>query len=251
MQRYTRQMTLPEVGLMGQIKLSEARIMVVGAGGLGVPVLQYLAGAGIGTIGVVDRENVELSNLHRQVLYRESDIGQPKAEVAAELINVRNSSITVVPTIARLDEENAIDLLKAYDVIVDCTDNFTARYLINDACIKLGKPLVFAAIYQFEGQLSVFNYKNGPTYRCLFPQPPLPSEVPNCAEAGVLGVLPGIMGLHQAGEVLKVILGMDEVCSGKLFCLNLKTLSSKMLSFQRNEEAVQAIKNAPLTPIRA
>lgn len=250
MQRYTRQMTLPEVGLMGQTKLSEARIMVVGAGGLGVPVLQYLAGAGIGAIGIVDPEKVELSNLHRQVLYRENDIGQPKAVVAAELINARNSSITVVPTIARLDEENAFDLLKAYDVIVDCTDNFTTRYLINDACIKLGKPLVFAAIYQFEGQLSVFNYQNGPTYRCLFPQPPLPSEVPNCAEAGVLGVLPGIMGLHQACEVLKVILGLDEVCSGKLFCLNLKTLSSKMLSFQRNEEAVQAIKNAPLTPIR-
>ncbi|MCB9204127.1 MAG: HesA/MoeB/ThiF family protein [Flavobacteriales bacterium] len=237
--RYNKQIALPEVGEAGQQKLAEANVLVVGAGGLGCPVLQYLVAAGIGTIGIVDGDVVNETNLHRQVLYTKSDVGKPKVEVAAERLDQLNPEVIINTYSEFLTAKNAMDIVANYDLIVDATDNFAARYRINDVCVKLDKPFVYGAIHRFEGQVSVFNYKGGPTYRCFFPEYPTENQIPNCNETGVLGVLPGIVGTYQATEVLKMILGIGEVLSGKLMTLNLLTNSTRTFEFSRNEEQVQ------------
>lgn len=233
--RYSRHLTLPDIGVTGQQKLKAARVLVIGAGGLGCPVLQYLAAAGVGTLGIVDDDAVEESNLQRQVLYGMESLGIPKARAAAARLADLNPHACVVPHTTRLTANNGLDLVQEYDIVVDGSDNFPTRYLVNDTCVLLGKPLVFGSIFQFEGQVSVFNYHNGPTYRCLYPEPPAPGDVPSCAEAGVLGVLPGIIGSLQASETLKIITGIGDVLSGKLFLFDALTLATQILSFQRDE----------------
>ncbi|MBF9239106.1 molybdopterin-synthase adenylyltransferase MoeB [Hymenobacter sp. BT683] len=218
--RYSRHLLLPEIGLVGQQKLKAARVLVVGCGGLGCPVLQYLAAAGVGTLGLLDFDTVDDSNLQRQVLYATTDVGRPKAVVAAEKLHAQNPFIELRTHQVHLTAANALELFADYDLVVDCSDNFATRYLVNDACVILGKPLVFGAIFKFEGQVSVFNYQNGPTYRCLHPTPPAPGEAPSCAEIGVLGVLPGLVGTLQATEALKIILGIGEVLSGRLLLVD-------------------------------
>ncbi|UOR04999.1 molybdopterin-synthase adenylyltransferase MoeB [Hymenobacter aerilatus] len=230
--RYDRHLRLPEIGSEGQEKLKAARVLVVGCGGLGCPVLQYLAAAGVGTLGLLDHDTVDETNLQRQVLYATADVGRPKAEAAAEKLRAQNPLVTVQPLRVRLSAANALEIMTDYDVVVDCTDNFATRYLVSDACVLLGKPLVFGAIFKFEGQVSVFNYQGGPTYRCLFAQPPGPGEAPSCNEIGVLGVLPGIIGTLQASEALKVVLGVGEVLSGRLLVFDALYMQFRTLRFQ-------------------
>ena len=229
--RYDRHLRLPEIGPAGQERLKAARVLVVGCGGLGCPVLQYLAAAGVGTLGLLDHDTVAESNLQRQVLYATADVGRPKAEAAAEKLRAQNPLIAVQPLPVRLRAANALEILADYEVVVDCTDNFATRYLISDACVLLGKPLVFGAIFKFEGQLSVFNYQGGPTYRCLFPQPPAPGEAPSCDEIGVLGVLPGIVGTLQAAEAIKLITGIGAVLSGRLLVFDALDMQFRTLRF--------------------
>ncbi|WP_298900475.1 HesA/MoeB/ThiF family protein [uncultured Psychroserpens sp.] len=233
MNRYSRHIILEEIGAHGQKKLNQAKVLVVGAGGLGCPVLQYLAAAGVGTIGIIDHDVVEESNLQRQILYGTSNLGQSKAIVAKQRLLDLNDTIIIEAFVEMLTHKNAISHFLNYDIIVDGTDNFATRYLINDAAVIANKPVVYGAIYKFEGQVSVFNYKNGPNYRCLFPNPPSKNDIPNCAEVGVLGVLPGIIGSMQANEVLKIILGFKNVLSGKLFCYNSKTTKSFTISIEK------------------
>jgi sulfur-carrier protein adenylyltransferase/sulfurtransferase len=242
LKRYQRQTILPEIGANGQHKLKNARVLVIGAGGLGCPVLLYLSAAGVGTLGITDGDTVSESNLHRQILYRTADVGQPKVQVAAERLREANPYGQVLTYPFPLDRENALDTLREYDIVVDCTDNFATRYLTNDACVILNKPFVYAAIHRFEGQVSVFNYSDtpgeyGPTYRCLFPEPPGPGEVPNCNEAGVIGVLPGIIGLYQANEVIKMITGVGHVLSGELLIMDLLEMISRKIRIRRSPEA--------------
>jgi len=212
--RYIRQEQLPGFGAQAQQKLAAARVLVVGAGGLGVPALQYLAGMGIGTIGIVDGDTVNLTNLHRQVLYSEADIDKNKATTAAGKLQLLNSTTRYNVYETMLHTDNALSIINQYDVVIDATDNFETRYLINDACVITGKPFVYAAIQGWEAQLSVFNYHDGPTYRCLYSMPPSANEIPNCNQAGVLGVVPGIMGCKQALEAVKIITGMGTSLSG-------------------------------------
>ncbi len=235
--RYGRQMILPELGEAGQEKLKQARVLVIGAGGLGCPVLQYLTAAGVGTIGIADMDVVSESNLHRQILYTSADVGEPKVAVAARKLAQQNPYVQFELHPNGISVENALELVQGYDMVVDGSDNFPTRYLVSDACTILKKPLVFGAISQFEGQLSVFNYQNGPSYRCLFPEPPPVGEIPNCAEAGVLGVLPGIIGTLQAAEAIKIICGMGEVASGKLLLFDALTLSFSSFKFPRTNQA--------------
>jgi adenylyltransferase/sulfurtransferase len=220
--RYQRQMLLRELGPGGQDKLLSAKVLVVGAGGLGCPALQYLAAAGIGTLGIVDDDTVSISNLHRQVLYGSDDVGLPKADLAAASLSRLNPGIDIIPFRFRLTVENAFDLFRRFDIILDGTDNFATRYLVNDACVLLQKPLIYGAISQFEGQVSVFANKNqnDANYRDLFPDPPNEDEVLNCAEAGVLGVLPGIIGTMQANEAIKLITGMGISLANRLLTFN-------------------------------
>lgn len=226
-QRYNRHIILPEIGLEGQQKLKEAKVLVIGAGGLGCPVLQYLGAAGVGKIGVIDFDRVDASNLHRQILFTVSDIGKSKAEVAKERLLANNPFLEIETFITKLDKSNALDIIQQFDIVVDGSDNFATRYLVNDTCIILDKILVSGAIYKFEGQLSVFNYKGGPSYRCLFPEQPEASSVPTCSQIGVIGVLPGIIGSMQANEVIKVILEREDVLSGRF--LNIDILSNQFL----------------------
>ena len=215
--RYARHIILPGIGGDGQRKLMDARVLVIGAGGLGSPAAMYLAAAGVGTIGLVDFDTVELSNLQRQLLHDTADVGRPKVESAGERLADLNPNVDVVPHQTLLSSENAFDILGGYDVVVDGTDNFPVRYLVNDATQMLGKPLVYGSIYQWEGQASVFLPGQGsPCYRCLFPEPPPPGTVPSCAEGGVFGVLPGIIGSVQAVEAIKLILGAGDPLAGKL-----------------------------------
>jgi sulfur-carrier protein adenylyltransferase/sulfurtransferase len=243
--RYSKQTILPCIGPEGQERLLAARVLVIGAGGLGCPILQYLAAAGVGTIGIADGDNIELSNLQRQILYSEHEIGQSKAAVAAKKISALNTGLTVHTYAEHITAANALAIFKVYDIIVDGSDNFPTRYLVNDACVMLGKPMVSGAIYKFEGQVSVFNYHNGPTYRCLFPEPPGEGESPNCADIGVVATLPGIIGTIQANEVIKMITGIGEVLSGKLLVLDTLTMSSHTFSFR----AVEA--NRHITSLKA
>ena len=213
---YLRQLTLPELGSSGQQRLKDARVLVIGAGGLGCPVLTYLAAAGVGMLGVVDFDRVEISNLHRQVLFTVEDVGLNKAEAAVGRLKMLNPHIQILAHPEGLTQGNALSIIQNYQIVVDGSDNFPTRYLANDACVLLDKPLVFGSIYKFEGQVSVFNYRGGPTYRCLYPTPPDEGEVPNCAEIGVIGVLPGIIGSLQAMETVKLITGLGEVLAGNL-----------------------------------
>ncbi|DAC31544.1 MAG TPA: molybdopterin-synthase adenylyltransferase MoeB [Candidatus Poseidoniales archaeon] len=235
-QRYARHLVLPSVGEKGQIKLLESSVLVVGAGGLGSPALMYLAAAGVGRIGIIDDDFVEESNLQRQIIHSTSSIGDAKAKSAAERISLLNPGIDVLPRVERLTESNALSVIKDYDLVIDGTDNFSSRYLIGDACEILGKTWIFGSIHRFEGQVSTFNFEGGPNYRDLFPEPPPPELAPNCSEAGVLGVLPGIVGTIQATEAIKVILGIGEVMSGKLLTIDSLTMITRVLSFSPDPE---------------
>jgi adenylyltransferase/sulfurtransferase len=228
---------LPEIGEAGQLQLKNARVLVVGAGGLGCPVLQYLAAAGVGTLGIVDADKVEISNLQRQILYGPRDLGQFKAEVAGRVVRQLNPLVHTEVHVCRATLGNVRELVSKYDVVVDGSDNFPTRYLLNDACVSFNKPLISGAIYKFEGQVSVFNYQGGPTYRCLFPQQPSGREAPNCDTTGVLGVLPGIVGTAQASETLKVLLGIGEVLSGRLWMLDALSFQSRVVKFARRSES--------------
>lgn len=234
--RYRRHLQLPEIGEAGQLRLKNARVLVVGAGGLGCPILQYLAAAGVGTIGIVDSDKVELSNLQRQVLYATHNLGEFKAEVAARVVRQLNPLVHTEVHPCRITPGNVRQLIPTYDVVVDGSDNFPTRYLLNDACVSFNKPLISGAIYKFEGQVSVFNYQGGPTYRCLFPQPPSAREAPNCDATGVLGVLPGLIGTAQAAEALKVVLGIGEVLSGRLWVLDVLSFQSRIMKFARQPQ---------------
>lgn len=220
LKRYSRQIILPEIGITGQEKLKNARVLMIGAGGLGCPVLQYLAAAGVGEIGIVDDDVVDISNLHRQILYSIADVGKPKTIIAKEKMSSLNPYINITCFHERLTDDNAKSIFKRYDMVIDGSDNFETRYLVNDTCVALNKVLVFGSIFKFEGQVSVFNYLNGPDYRDVFPEAPFSDEVPNCAEIGVLGVLPGVMGAYMANEAIKIICGIGEVLSGKLMTIN-------------------------------
>lgn len=239
--RYSRNILLKEVGIEGQEKLLASKVLVIGCGGLGTPILQYLAAVGIGTIGMIDFDLVDESNLQRQVLFNTEDIGSNKAVAAKEKLSKLNPFIQLTAYDYPLSTQNALSLFEQYDVIVDGTDNFSTRYLINDACVLTNKPLVYGAINQFDGQVAVFNYKNSPTYRCLFPTPPSPGSIPSCSEAGVLGVLPGIIGSMQANEVVKLILGLDGLLNGKLLNYNALNTSQYTLKVNRVDSEVEKV----------
>lgn len=232
--QYSRHFLLEEVGVAGQEKLKTSRVLVIGAGGLGCPVLQYLTAAGVGCIGIIDGDVVDQSNLQRQILFGQADIGKPKAICAKNRLQANNPFIDFKVYNEYLSTENALSLFRQYDVIVDGSDNFQTRYLSNDAAVLAEKPLVFGAIFKFEGQVSVFNFRGGATYRCLFPSPPPPNTVPTCTEAGVLGVLPGIIGCLQANEVLKISCGLEGVLSGKLLSIDVLGLENQLVSFSKN-----------------
>lgn len=244
--RYQKHLLLPQIGLEGQLKLKKAKVLVVGAGGLGCPVLLYLSAAGVGKIGIMDGDSVDLTNLQRQVLYKVEDIGSPKASTAASRLEKMNNDIEYEVVKQNLRVENAETFIKNYDIVVDCTDNFTARYLINDYCVKLNKPFVYGAIHQFEGQVSVFNFQDsmgnlGPTYRCIFPDEPSELEIPNCATIGVLGILPGMLGMYQANEVVKMITGIGKVLSGELLMMDLLENTTQKIKIKRRAEAEKMI----------
>lgn len=234
-ERYIRQTSLAEFGSDAQSKLQKAKVLVVGAGGLGIPVLQYLNAMGTGTLGIVEHDTVDITNLHRQVLYDESDIGKPKIEAIAKKLSVQNSETDLQLFDTFLTPENALEIISNFDLVMDCSDNFPTRYLVNDACAILNKPFVYGALHGFEGQVSVFNYKGGPTYRCLFPDMPDPAQIPDCNTNGVLGIIPGIVGNFQALEAVKVIAGIGEILSGSL------------LIYDGLEQNVYKIKFPPIT----
>ncbi|MCS7024755.1 MAG: molybdopterin-synthase adenylyltransferase MoeB [Bryobacteraceae bacterium] len=214
--RYSRHLIMPEVGMEGQLKLKAGRVLCVGTGGLGAPIGMYLAAAGVGTLGLVDFDVVDASNLQRQIIHGTKDIGRKKLDSAAERIADINPNVQVVRHEVALSSENALEIIRNYDIVVDGTDNFPTRYLVNDACVLLGKPNVYGSIFRFEGQASVFATKDGPCYRCLYPEPPPPGLVPSCAEGGVLGILPGVIGVIQATEVVKLLLGKGQTLAGRL-----------------------------------
>ena len=239
MNRYSRHFAIPEFNMEGQKKLKAAKVLVAGAGGLGCPILQYLSAAGVGTIGIVDHDVVDESNLQRQVLFTVSDVGKPKVDCAKEKILALNPYIQVKTYNTKLTSQNALDIIKEYDVVVDGTDNFPTRYLINDACVLLNKPNVYGSVFRFEGQVSVFNYRDkngnlGPNYRWLYSAPP-PAGLPNCAEGGILGVLPGIIGSLQVNEVIKVITGIGEPLSGRLVIFDALTFKVQILNILKDE----------------
>lgn len=238
MSRYSRHLSLPNFGLEAQQELKNTRVLVIGAGGLGAPLLQYLCAAGVGTIGVVDFDVVDETNLQRQVLFDPKDVGSPKAATAIRKLRQQNPHVHFVEHPVKLDASNAMAIIEAYDIVADGTDNFPTRYLVNDACVLAGKPLVYGSIYRFEGQVSVFNLPDanglGPNYRDLFPTPPAPGTVPNCEEGGVLGVLPGIIGSMQANEVIKIAAGIGTTLSGKLFLLDALDFSTRTISFAKD-----------------
>jgi adenylyltransferase/sulfurtransferase len=234
--RYSRHLIMPEVGMDGQLKLKQAKVLCIGTGGLGAPLGLYLAAAGVGRIGLVDFDKVDLSNLQRQILFDTNDIGRPKIEAATNRLRNLNPDIQIDNFETRLTSENALDILKDYDIVVDGTDNFPTRYLVNDACVILGKPNVYGSIFRFEGQITIFGYPGGPCYRCLYPEPPPPGLVPSCAEGGVLGVLPGIVGAIQAAETLKLIIGKGEPLVGRLLLFDALAMRFRELKLRKNPE---------------
>jgi adenylyltransferase/sulfurtransferase len=234
--RYSRHLIIPEVGIEGQRKLKAAKVLLVGAGGLGAPLALYLAAAGVGKIGLVDFDTVDFTNLQRQVIHFTADVGRKKLDSAAEKMKDINPNVEIVRHEVALTSENALDILKDYDLVVDGTDNFPTRYLVNDACVLLGKPNVYGSIFRFEGQATVFAYEGGPCYRCLYPEPPPPGLVPSCAEGGVLGILPGTIGLIQATETVKLILGIGEPLVGRLLLYDALGMRFRELKLRKNPE---------------
>lgn len=249
LERYSRHILLPEVGASGQEKLLDAKVLIVGAGGLGCPSALYLAAAGVGRIGVVDFDKVDASNLQRQILYATDDVGQYKVDVARERIRALNPDVQVDCIRERLDSSNALDLFRQYDLVVDGTDNFATRYLVNDACVLAGTPNVYGSIFRFEGQVTVFAHPDGPCYRCLFPEPPSPGEVPNCAEGGVLGVLPGMVGVAQATEAVKLILGQGRPLLNRLLIYDALQMDWKELKIKRDPECPACGENPSVTEL--
>jgi len=235
-QRYSRHLIMPEVGMDGQLKLKRARVLMIGTGGLGAPLGLYLAAAGVGHLGLVDFDVVDNSNLQRQVTFTTADVGKSKAEAAKARLSALNPAIEIQSFDTRLTSDNALELFKDYDIVVDGTDNFPTRFLVNDACVILGKPNVYGSIFRFEGQATVFGYPGGPCYRCLYPEPPPPGLVPSCAEGGVLGVLPGIIGSIQAMETIKLILGTGDSLVGRLLLFDALAMRFRELKLKRNPE---------------
>ncbi len=232
--RYSRHLIMPEVGMEGQLKLKAARVLLIGTGGLGAPLGLYLTAAGVGHIGLVDFDVVDFTNLQRQVTFGTSDVGRPKTEAAKARLSNLNPDVQIATYETRLTSENALEMFKDYDIIVDGTDNFPTRYLVNDACILLGKPNVYGSIFRFEGQVTVFGMPDGPCYRCLYPEPPPPGLVPSCAEGGVLGVLPGIIGSLQALEAIKLIVGRGESLAGRLVLFDALAMKFRELKLKKN-----------------
>lgn len=236
--RYARQISLPEVGFEGQERLKQARVLVIGAGGLGSPAASYLAAAGIGTIGIVDGDAVDLSNLHRQLLYATTDIGRRKVVVATERMRAINPNVDAIAFDVELTRDNALDILRDFHIILDGTDNFRTRYLVNDACVLLGLPNVYASVLRFDGQVTVLSTPTGPCYRCLYPTPPPPGSVPSCAEAGVLGVLPGLVGMLQATEAIKLVLERGELLVGRLLLIDALSAQFTTVGLRKNPNCV-------------
>ena len=234
--RYSRHLIMPEVGMEGQLKLKRARVLCIGAGGLGSPVAMYLAAAGVGTLGIVDFDIVDFTNLQRQILHSTSDVGRKKLDSAAETIAAINPNVEIHKFDTRLTSQNALEIIREFDIVVDGTDNFATRYLVNDACVLTGKPNVYGSIFRFEGQASVFATKDGPCYRCLYPEPPPPGVVPSCAEGGVLGILPGLVGVMQATETIKLILGVGEPLIGRLLLIDALAMRFRELKLRRNAD---------------
>ena len=234
--RYSRHLIMPEVGMDGQLKLKQAKVLCIGTGGLGAPLGLYLAAAGVGRIGLVDFDAVDLTNLQRQILFGTNDIGRPKIEAATDRLRNLNPDIQIDRFETRLTSENALEILQNYDLVVDGTDNFPTRYLVNDACVILAKPNVYGSIFRFEGQITIFGAPGGPCYRCLYPEPPPPGLVPSCAEGGVLGVLPGIVGAIQAAETLKLIIGKGEPLIGRLLLFDALAMRFRELKLRKNPE---------------
>ena len=234
--RYSRHLILPEVGMEGQQKLKAAKVLCVGTGGLGAPLALYLAAAGIGTLGLVDFDVVDESNLQRQVIHSTPDVGRPKIDSAAEKLQALNPRLNIVKHETMLTSQNALEIISQYDIVADGTDNFPTRYLVNDACVLTGKPNSYASIFRFEGQASVFGAEDGPCYRCLYPEPPPPGLVPSCAEGGVLGILPGLLRVIQATEVIKLILGKGEPLIGRLLLVDALNMHFRQLKLRKNPE---------------
>ena len=234
--RYSRHLIMPEVGMDGQLKLKRAKVLMIGSGGLGAPLGLYLAAAGVGRLGIVDFDTVDFTNLQRQVTFGTSDVGRKKLEAASERLSNLNPEIQIDTFETRLTSDNALDILRDYDIVVDGTDNFPTRYLVNDACVLLGKPNVYGSIFRFEGQASIFGYPGGPCYRCLYPEPPPPGLVPSCAEGGVLGVLPGIIGCIQAMETIKLIIGKGDSLVGRLLLFDALGMRFRELKLRKNPE---------------
>ena len=234
--RYSRHLIMPEVGMEGQLKLKQAKVLLIGAGGLGSPLSLYLAAAGVGKIGMVDFDVVDFTNLQRQIVHSTADVGRPKLDSAGDRLRGINPTIEIVPHETTLSSSNALELFREYDIIADGTDNFPTRYLVNDACVLLGKPNVYGSIFRFEGQASVFATQDGPCYRCLYPEPPPPGLVPSCAEGGVLGILPGLVGVIQATEVVKLILGGGNSLIGRLLLVDALDMKFRELKLRKNPE---------------
>jgi adenylyltransferase/sulfurtransferase len=247
--RYSRHLILPEVGMEGQRRLKAARVLCVGTGGLGSPLAFYLAAAGIGTLGLVDFDVVDASNLQRQIIHSTKDIGRKKLDSAEEKLNALNPALNVVKHETMLTSANALDILKDYDIVADGTDNFPTRYLVNDACVLLGKPNVYGSIFRFEGQASVFATESGPCYRCLYPEPPPPGLVPSCAEGGVLGILPGLVGVIQATEAIKLILGKGDSLIGRLLLVDALNMRFRELKLRKNPECPVCGPNPTVTQL--
>ena len=247
--RYSRHLIMPEVGIEGQKKLKNSRVLCIGAGGLGSPLALYLAAAGVGTLGILDFDVVDFSNLQRQVIHSEKTVGTPKVESARDRLLELNSDTNIVTYNEMLNSDNAMDIMKDYDVVVDGTDNFATRYLTNDACVFLGIPNVYGSIFRFEGQVSVFDAKRGPCYRCLYPEPPPPGLVPSCAEGGVLGILPGVVGTIQASEVVKLIIGEGTPLIGRLLFIDVLEMEPRILKLRKDPDCPVCGENATVTEL--
>src|SRR5262250_2015158 len=247
--RYSRHLIMPEVGMVGQQKLKAARVLCIGAGGLGSPLALYLAAAGVGTLGLVDFDVVDSTNLQRQIIHTTDDVGRPKLDSAAEKLAAMNPFINIRKFETRLSSANALDLFREFDIVADGTDNFPTRYLVNDACVLTGKPNVYGSIFRFEGQASVFATEEGPCYRCLYPEPPPPGLVPSCAEGGVLGILPGLVGVMQATEVIKLILGKGEPLIGRLLLIDALGMKFRELKLRKNPDCPVCGKNPTVTKL--
>src|SRR5689334_21638978 len=247
--RYSRHLIMPEVGMEGQLKLKAAKVLCIGAGGLGSPLALYLGAAGVGTLGLVDFDVVDYTNLQRQIIHRTEDVGRPKLDSAADKIKAMNPFVNIKKFNTHLSSDNALEIFKDFDIIADGTDNFPTRYLTNDACVISGKPNVYASIFRFEGQASVFGMPDGPCYRCLYPEPPPPGLVPSCAEGGVLGILPGLLGIIQATEVIKLILGSGDPLSGRLLLVDALAMKFREFKLRKNPECPLCGPNRTITKL--